>query len=53
MFNLVFCHGGQKLLATWGLALVGHDVETSAVTPYQLQFQLDVNNLALVHIFNF
>ena len=32
----------------WGLTLV-----TSAAVRYQLQFRLDVNNLALVHNFNF
>lgn len=30
------------------MALLGQDVETSAVVRYQLQFRLDVNNLALV-----
>ena len=42
-----------KRQPTWGLALLGQDVETSAVVHYQLQFQLDVNNLALVLTFNF
>jgi len=35
------------------LALLGQDVKTSAAARYQLQFQLDVNNLALVLTFNF
>jgi hypothetical protein len=35
------------------LALLGQDVGTSAVVRYQLQFRLDVSNLALVIIFNF
>lgn len=38
---------------TWGLALLGQDVVTSAAVRYQLQFRLDVNNLALVLTFNF
>ncbi len=38
---------------TWGLALLGQDVETSSAVRYQLQFHLDVNNLALVVTFNF
>jgi len=42
-----------KLLTTWGLALLGQDVGTSAAAHYQLKFQLDVNNLALVLNFNF
>lgn len=35
-----------------GLTLLGQDVETSAIVHYQLRFQLDVINLALVLNFN-
>jgi hypothetical protein len=38
---------------TWGLALLGLDLVTSAANRYQQQFQQDVNNLALVLIFKF
>ena len=38
---------------TRGLVLLGQDIGTSAVARYQHRFQLDVNNLDLVHIFNF
>ena len=38
---------------TRGLALLGLDFVTSAMCKYQQQFQLDINNLALVVIFNF
>ena len=43
----------QHERTTWGLALLGQDFETLAVIRYQLRFRLDVNNLALVVIFNF
>ena len=43
----------NPLPTTWGLALLGQDVGTSAVARYQLRFRQDVINLALVHIFNF
>ncbi len=38
----------RHMQATWGLALLGQDVETSAVVRYQLRFRQDVINLALV-----
>ena len=44
---------GQHMQLTWGLALLGQDVGTSAAVRYQFQFQLDVNNLALALTFNF
>ncbi len=43
----------NPLPTTWGLALLGQDVGTSAVAHYQLQFRQDVNNLALVLNINF
>jgi hypothetical protein len=43
----------EKRQPTIGLALLGQDVETSAVVRYQQQFRLDINNLALVLIFHF
>ena len=42
-----------KLHTTWGLVLLGQDVVTSAMCKHQQQFGHDVNNLALVLIFNF
>ena len=36
--------------STKGFVQVGLDVETSATVRYQLQFQLDVINLALGHL---
>ena len=36
-----------------GFGVIGAGVGTSAAVRYQLRFQLDVSNLALVHIFNF
>ena len=43
----------KAMQVTRGLALLGQDVGTSAVVRYQLWFGHDVNNLALVVIFNF
>ena len=44
---------GKHERTTRGLALLGQDVVISAVVRYQLRFRQDVNNLALVLIFNF